>query len=149
MDEILSSIANIPTPTIKCHTKHNVNNEERKAIDGLKRRTRLIIKKADKGASVVLMDKEFYIERTLEIISDTSAYEKIHADADNKLVKSISNLVLRYNSELTENKIKFLTCFEHKTSNLYCLPKIHKSVQIWMQLKTSNPNWLQCVPRMI
>ena len=40
--------------------------------------------------------------------------------------------------ELTEKETKYLTDFEFKTSNLYCLPKIHKSKIINEAITTQN-----------
>ena len=117
-------------------SKFNISLSERKAIECLKQNSNLIIKEADKGSAVVVMEKEFYINQTKKIIDDTSAYQEVDADADYKLMKTLNQFITKYKSELTEGEIKFLSNFEFKTSNLYCLPKIHKSTTIIEKIMT-------------
>lgn len=131
LDSVVGSIKNLPQPKKKTtFNNYNITYEERKALDSLRQREDLIIKEADKGSSVVIMDRSFYITQAEIILNDSSAYQQIGADDDHKLMKKICRLADNYKSELTENEVKFITNFEYKTSNLYCLPKVHKSILI-------------------
>ena len=76
----------MPVPTKKMPYKFNISLSERKAIECLKQKSNLIIKEADKGSAVVVMEKEFYINQTKKIIDDTSAYQEVDVDADYKLM---------------------------------------------------------------
>ena len=109
---------------------------ERQAITTLEQREDIILKEADKGSSVVIMNKEFYISKAEEIIHDQLAYQQIQSDEDTKLMKKIQNFVVEYETELTKKEISYLTHFEFKTSNLYCLPKVHKSKSVELAMKT-------------
>ena len=50
-------------------------------------------------------------------------------------MKILNKFVKKYATDLTDNEIKYITNFEYKTSNLYCLPKIHKSEDIAEQIR--------------
>ena len=86
----------------------------------------ITIKEADKGSAVVLMDSDYYKEKVENILSNRSGYEKLPGNADNKIVNKISKLIDQYENCLTQKEIKCSTLFEHKSSLIYCLPKIHK-----------------------
>ena len=123
LDMLLNYIKNIPVPTKKHNAKYNVSYLERQAITTLKQREDIILKEADKGSSVIIINKEFYISKAEEIIHDQSAYQQIQSDEDTKLMKKIQNFVVQYETDITKTEISYLTHFEFKTSNLYCLPK--------------------------
>ena len=48
------------------------------------------------------MDKEFYIEKSEEIICDPTAYQEVDANSDHKLMKIITDFIQKYSGELTE-----------------------------------------------
>ena len=66
----------------------------------------------------------------------------------------IENLTEKYKVALTRKEIEYLTGGQIKTSNLYCLPKIHKSNIIHNAVKNitteviemQNPEDLTCRP---
>lgn len=101
--------------------------KQNEAINKLKENSSIIIKEADKGAAVVIMDTEYYKEKVHELILDENTYEKLEEDMDKQVMKRIFLLMSKYSSELTENEIKYITKFEYKGSNFYGLPKVHKS----------------------
>ena len=39
------------------------------------------------------MDKEIYIEKSKEIISDPTAYQEVDANSDHKLMKTITDFI--------------------------------------------------------
>ena len=56
--------------------KKNLTKEEYKAIKSLKNNRNIIIKPADKGSAVVILDKEYYINEGQRQLNDTKFYEK-------------------------------------------------------------------------
>lgn len=54
----------------------NLNMEERVALQTLKNLDDIIIKKADKGSTVVILDKESYIAEANRQVSDERFYKK-------------------------------------------------------------------------
>ena len=49
---------------------------------------------------------------------------------DNEIFNKIVKLAKEHEDELTDKEIKYLAQFKHQPSQLYGLPKIHKSEQI-------------------
>ena len=72
LDKIISSIPNIPTPTKKNKCKWNITHLERQAIDSLRKCEDIVIKEADKGSTVVIMDWSYYVEMTDLLSGNTS-----------------------------------------------------------------------------
>ena len=70
------------TPTIKSNSnnKHNISLAERNAIKSLANDQSIIIKEADKGGAVVIMDREHYKEIVENMFSDKKYYEKLDTD---------------------------------------------------------------------
>ena len=56
--------------------------------------------------------------------------KKTDSTCDNKVMKKFKKLTQKYENILTKLKIDYLTNFSPSTSNLYGLPKIHKSTLI-------------------
>lgn len=127
LDKITSFLKETPKATQKQCTNYNITKNERDAINSLKINTDIIIKEADKGSAVVLMDSDFYKEKIEEIINDENYYEELTENRDKDIMKNIFKLVSSFSNELTEKEFKFLTKFDYKTSNFYGLPKVHKS----------------------
>lgn len=111
----------------KLHTKNNLSKIERNAMKSLRSRQDLIIKEADKGSAVVLMDTNFYKSKVLDILNDEETYKKIPRNIDQNTMYKIKETINKYNHYLTKDEILYLTNFEYKTSLFYGLPKIHKS----------------------
>ena len=53
----------------------NITCNERKALDNLTKDTSIVIKEADKGGRIVIMNKEFYKRKILEML-DESFYQQ-------------------------------------------------------------------------
>ena len=63
--------------------KYNLTKEEHKAMEELKKDNTRMILTADKGVSIVVIDKEEYIKKADELLSQTS-YKNISTDPTNK-----------------------------------------------------------------
>ncbi|XP_014778431.1 uncharacterized protein LOC106875004 [Octopus bimaculoides] len=90
----------------------------------------MIIKEADKGSSIVIMDSEKYINTTLTLLQDNTYYEKINNYSQSKIKTKLSTLIQQFQQGLTQKETDYLTRFDCKTSNFYGLPKIHRSEAI-------------------
>ena len=90
----------------------------------------IITRPADKG-SVIVMFPDSYLNICQSQISDTSYY-RILNDADpSKIVQQhVLQFADKYKSMLTVKVYNYLTKRKHKISNLYMLPKLHKSKRI-------------------
>ncbi|CAG2195150.1 unnamed protein product [Mytilus edulis] len=76
--------------------KDNLTKSERMALQSLKQNKEIVIKKADKNSSTVILDKKNYIEQALSQLNDGIHYEQI----------AISHCTEIYN--LIESKVKIL-----------------------------------------
>ncbi len=108
----------------------NLTKGEYKAISSLKNNHKIIIKPADKGSNVVIMNKTDYTQEGLRQLSDGQFYEKQAKDLTDhhyKLVKIEADRLLE-NKEITKTTYKYLVEECERTPRFYMLPKIHKQL---------------------
>ena len=61
-------------------TRNNLSQRQRIALRKLRKRKDIIIKKADKGSTVVIQDRQEYINTGLEHLSDKDTYSELEED---------------------------------------------------------------------
>ena len=81
------------------------------------------------------MDKDYYADKMLLMLSDSNTYTEIDCDKSRKTINKVKNLSVNYDSCLMDEEIDYIKNFEYKESNFYGLPKIHKSEIICEALK--------------
>ena len=120
------------TPTIKSNSnnKYNISLAEKNAIKSLANDQSIIIKEADKGGAVVIMDREHYKEKVENMLSDKKYYEKLDTDPQKTDRIKYNKFIKNYKDNLTQKEIDYLSNFDRKPSNFYGLPKVHKSDEI-------------------
>jgi hypothetical protein len=138
MDVALDFLKAQPLLPKKNSKSYNVSLSERKALTSLRENQNIIIKEADKGSAIVLMDREYYEAKVHDILEDTSTYRLIPQAIDLTVHNKIKKLTQTFSSELTVAEIDYVTKFEYKTSQFYGLPKIHKSEIIINAIKEQN-----------
>ena len=72
--------------------RQNITEEEQKAIGKLKRDNRRIVLTADKGVSLVVMDKEDYVKEAEEFLNQPT-YRTISSDPTIKFKNKLINLL--------------------------------------------------------
>ena len=77
----------------------NLTSSEFKAFKRLSKNKDIVIQKADKNNTVVILDKCFYISAIVEILNDNSKFSKLNIFAG-KEINHIVNLEKRITSEL-------------------------------------------------
>ena len=110
----------------------NIRKEEFLALKGLSSNKDIILQRADKGNSVVLVNKVDYIKRTKELLLDVSKFKEITVEPGKE-----TNPLLQHEGKLTEfpkpvkssvttdlYKHLYLQCSQ--PGIMYRLPKIHK-----------------------
>ena len=91
-----------------------------------------MIKEADKGSAVVIMDSYFYKEHIINMLSNTVYYKEIEDNDDKKTMQKIKKKYVKTTqnniqfNRLTDKEEDYLTKFEFRESNFYGLPKVHK-----------------------
>ena len=110
LDTATSSNAKIKS----CRIKSDLSISESKAQRNLTKQKDIIIQKVDKGNTIVILDKESNIEKTKELLSDTSIFECYEIPPDKHL-----NFVIN-----SQDKIKNILKNLHDRVLLICYKKI-------------------------
>ena len=123
--------------------KSNISKEQWQGIQTLRQNKNLIIKEADKGGCVVLMNKTHYIKMINEHLNDNNTYKKTNEGCDQKVRKALISLTKKYEDILSKQESSYLTNFKFQTSNFYGLPKIHKSKTISEAIGEQNHEYIE------
>jgi len=112
----------------------NISRLESAAIKNLKGNPDIIIKSADKGGAVVVMDKMLYEMEGLRQLENKHYYTEIERPLANETVSLLHetlNDIYRCGF-LTEKQLRFLTPeVPAKSRPFYLLPKVHKPRDKW------------------
>ena len=106
----------------------NISKAERQAIKNLTNNPNIIIKPADKGSAVVVLNRAEYISEGYKQLSDPKFYKKIDTDLTITHMQRVQSYIntMYANGEISDQVSAYLTDRECKTAKLYLLPKIHK-----------------------
>ena len=138
VNHFISMIESYPSSSKRNKIIHNVSLEERKAITSLRNNRDILIKKADKGSATVIMNRNYYRDKIMEMLSDVNTYNEIPNNIDKNIIAKIKTLAKKYKNILTHKETKFICNFEYKTSLFYGLPKVHKSEDIKQAIELQN-----------
>jgi len=143
LDTYIKAISKFPSNQGNKAVQSNILRGKKNAIDRLRSDDFIIIKTADKGGAVVIMDMEYYREKMEEQILDSHFYTEIADNADRKTMCAIRKLLSKYPNCLTAKECDFLVNFEVKCSNIYGLPKIYKSKHIQEATELQNAEYVK------
>ncbi|CAM4659432.1 unnamed protein product, partial [Lepidochelys olivacea] len=76
------------------HLPHNLSHAERNAIHSLRNNSDIIIKKADKGGAVVVMNRSEYEQEAARQLSNTSFYKPLPSDPTENLESERNGILL-------------------------------------------------------
>ncbi|CAM4539231.1 unnamed protein product [Lepidochelys kempii] len=107
------------------HLSHNLSHAEHNAIHSLRNNSDIIIKKADKGGAVVIMNRSEYEQEATRQLSNTSFYKPLPYDATESYQKQLQHLLKKL-PEKAQDQIRTDTPLEPRPGIFYLLPKIHK-----------------------
>lgn len=96
-----------------------------KSIKNKIKKQDLIVTKADKGNSLVILNKNEYIEKTMNFLENNNTQE-INKDPTSKFQNQIKQALKRIDLILTQGEKTKLTAKNPKLPTLRSLPKIHK-----------------------
>lgn len=114
--------------------KQNINRDQVRALKSLSQNQDIIIKPADKGSSIVIMDREQYVQEGMRQLNNTAHYMPLDAPIYHQTAIDTKRIF----KKLREKKI-----IDHKQERyllgqsnprprfLYLLPKIHKKPESW------------------
>ena len=107
--------------------RQNLSRSEREAIDRLRKDKNRVILMADKGVSMVVMDRDDYNTKAEELLHQPT-YRPIPNDPTNKLKNRLITLLKKIKTEggLSEATYKRLYPTGAGSPKFYGLPKVHK-----------------------
>lgn len=112
----------------------NISSDQRKALEQLQKNELIVIKPADKGSMIVVMDRAQYLREAERQLSITEHYIPL----DNPIQAATRNLQdpildkLKSEGYITERQRRFLIGPDEPRDRLfYLLPKVHKKVETW------------------
>lgn len=126
-----TSLETLRRPSKTC----NLSPAEKRGLDELLQKDDIVIKKADKGASVVVLTKDEYVKEARRQLSDTSTYKPLRIDEATALVsqtwRCTQELLLEAKAEGLLSAKQLQQALAHKTRmpNWYLLPKVHKTIR--------------------
>ena len=132
--DILDSYISIITSEIMNAPEHiscgNLSFEERSALKDLRSKLSLVIREADKGCSVVVMDRQRHNEEGYRQLNDTSVYPRTRATAISDIEEDIQHLANQLHIEgvIADDIPQFAIRRNTKAARFYLLPKVHKKV---------------------
>ena len=113
----------------------HLSNEEFEALKTLSKNCNLVIQKADKGNSVVIVEKDVYLRHMETIISDHNKFEKVSIkkgilNFSINHEKNINNYLKRLEKSgtLSTEQYKKIKAVRSRPGILYGLCKVHKAI---------------------
>ena len=128
----ISAIKKDVTQSIKSPSNHrsNLTIEERQALKDLSGDDDIVIKPADKGGKVVVMNRKDYKQECERNLEDKNFYTRLDEDPNQAYAEEVNNQAkqLLDDSMISEEEFKFITKDgeEPRTPIFYGLPKVHK-----------------------
>ncbi|NJL55419.1 hypothetical protein HC928_09700 [bacterium] len=114
--------------------RNNLTREERTALLELSTDPRIIIKPADKGSCVVIMDREAYIKEAHRQLHNSKYYISIPAPIFKHTIPLINNTLqdMLVDGAISQKQYDFLRATgDDRPRQFYILPKIHKPRDKW------------------
>ncbi|CAJ0959417.1 unnamed protein product [Ranitomeya imitator] len=108
----------------------NIKREESKVLQELVHDGDIIIKPADKGSAVVIMDRHKYMAEIDSQLRDEKVYQKLEGDPKFNIMGEIKKCLQEaVNKKLIDQELMdYLSIEFPRTPVLYTTPKIHKSL---------------------
>jgi hypothetical protein len=109
--------------------KHNISSGERKAINNLREDKNILIQKADKGGSIVIVNTKDYLNKMINMLNDPITYTQVlNVNLEDAKSKTDNIFLHLHDKNYISSKQKnYLMRCNPKMPILYGLPKIHKN----------------------
>ena len=113
---------------IASHGPSQNDRKEWKILKSLRRNKNIVILRPDKGNGVVVLDRITYDDSILNLISDSSKFNKLNCDPtlsrEGKLQRFLRKL--KKNGEIDDTTYKDIYPAGSQPARIYGLPKMHK-----------------------
>ena len=110
--------------------KKNLTKEEYQSIKSLRNQPDIIIKPADKGSAIVILDKHNYIAEGERQLQNEQFYEETNSDLTGEVIHRVNLFVnnMLQRGQITQKISSYLTTDIDRTQQFYLLRKIHKDI---------------------
>ena len=107
----------------------NLTAAENKALREISSNQDIVVKEADKGSGIVIMDRDRYIAEGLRQLSDSTSYRQLDSDPSPEFESQLKGLISQalQNGSITQEMADFAIPTSHKLARFYLLPKVHKA----------------------
>ena len=128
MDTYIELVKNDIVNNLKKGGKLNLSSDEKDAFYSLLHNENIVIRPADKGSGIVVVDKTEYIHRLLKEMTDSESYKEIPQDLTETATKTVKKFVNKMFKEGVINKDlqQYLIPKYPKNGKLKGNPKLHK-----------------------
>ena len=116
--------------------KHNLSKEQRHCIQTLKGNEDIVIKSADKGGLVCILNKTSYMNEAYRQLNNVKYYKRIDTSRRVETIPKINDVLrrLEHKSIITARQLQYLSATKKdKERHFYMLPKVHKPKTKWPQ----------------
>ena len=114
---------------LRVRCQRNLSKEEQKALDNLRGYTDIIIKQADKGSAVVVVDRVRYVGEAMRQLNDKDVYIPLNKDPTAEMIELINGRIRRLHGDgyISDSTRQYLLInSDARAGRFYLLPKIHK-----------------------
>jgi hypothetical protein len=125
IEEVKDDVLNV----LHRNFKMNITPSEEKAMKDLLNDPTIMIRPADKGSGIVILDANSYAENLIQEIHDNSTYKEVPTDLMRKIenkVKKLANEMFKRRS-ITKDMKHYLVNSDVKFDKLQANPTVHKS----------------------
>lgn len=128
LDAYIKAVKDDIMSGLKWRFKMNVSKEEETAIQELLRNDGIVIRPADKGSGVVIMDTAEYVRKLEDGMEDSDTYDAV----DNDTTRGVQNKVKKVTDKLykkgsiTKDVKSYITSSDCTSGKLQGNPKLHK-----------------------
>ena len=131
-------VHDLNTSKVKLHD--NLSSNQRRALHDLKRNNDIVIKPADKGGSIVIMNKDNYMKETCSQLHDGRHYKKIDNDPTPTLTNKLKLLINELQPNLQDDILKLIPSHP-RPATFYTIPKVHELPNLVVSTcPSSNPD---------
>ena len=86
------------------NNKSHISKHEWQDILNLKKNKDIVIKEAEKGGAVVIMNTKHYLKMISDHLNDETTYKMVEANCDAKVMKGIAKIIEKYKDNLTKKE---------------------------------------------
>ena len=115
----------------RINTERNniLTQDEKRAIKSLKNNKEIVIQRPDKGGGVVILDRQYYHDRLLNLISDPDKFSTSSLDQSDNLKKEINIIAEQFRNSNKHLYFRLIRVGNFAGGHLNGLPKLHKNIE--------------------